>query len=405
MSATGTDHDTHVDDPSNGGSSQANPAKAAKRAEAKDTHSWHVLLGPNLDGKLLCVDSTPGEHGDFFSQLGAIVHTLDLGAPGGHLSPDLWLKRLANHLETDWASAPDAAQFDGFIFHDLAARVLRVGDAELISRLLRAVHRLLKPGGFCYVGFLNSRALFRRTPAGNAGLGPATIRRAFRDAGFAAANFRLHPYLLERDSVLEILPVRGYTSVKNSRLTSERVKEWCYGRFGSQRWAPGYGAVAFKDQAPCSVVDMLARELEKLPEARGGALHMLRAQVLRRKIIFSFGRGDEKYGQLVVVYSRDPQSIDRRAAESAILLRLVKRMPALRDSVPRFVSQGAIGRYQYFALTEFAGMTIDRPSAGTEVAKRNAVAWLSNFHRTTIEWNASPAGELNEVATSFFEHC
>jgi hypothetical protein len=377
--------------------------------EAADSHGWHVLLGENIGGKILCVDFFPGEHSEFFRQLGSEVHSLDLSTITDNFQRSMLVDTLSQILESELSACDGKASFDGFVVHDLTCRILGSITAGSIRRLLLAVFPLLKPGGFCYLGFPNANALFDRRQSGAVErgkrlLGPGAVYRDMVRAGFIPAGIRLHAYLLESETILEILPSRGYTSVKNSIRLRERVKEWCYGRFGARRWAPAYGAIAFKDHTTPSIVERLANQLNQLPEFTGENLQMVRCQVLWRKLIFSFGTDVKKYGQLVVVYSRDPQTIARREAESEVLGRLAHRLPALRKTLPQLITHGTLGVYRYFALSEFAGMTIDRPCPGTEIAKRNAVSWLIMLHRSTAVWCKSSPELFDDLVLNIFGH-
>ena len=378
-------------------------------AVGKDSNGWHVLLGENVTGKLLCVDFLPGEPSEFFRLLGAEVHTLDLSTVVSNSPDESPIDKLSHMLNLDWLVHGEVAGFDGFILHDLASRLLNTLDPSAISRMLLAVHRLLKPGGFCYLGFRNARSLFgqeqRNTIAGGKDmLRPAGVRRLLAGAGFYPAGIRLHAYLLDKGTVIEVLPKRGYTSVKNSNLLREKIKSWCYGRFGSRYFAPAYGAIGYKEQATLSLVERLALQLQLLPEVAGAQLQMMRCQILLGKVVFSFGSDPEKCGRLVVVYSNDALSIARREAESVILNRLAQRLPALSEKLPRFIARGSLGVYHYFALSEFPGMTIDRPCPGAAIAKGNAASWLSTLHQATAEWCKASPEIFDEFVVTLFRH-
>lgn len=378
-------------------------------AVGKDSHGWHVLLGENVSGRLLCVDFLPGEPSEFFRLLGAEVHTLDLSTVVSNSPDESPIDKLSHMLNLDWLVHGEVAGFDGFILHDLASRLLNTLDPSAISRMLLAVHRLLKPGGFCYLGFRNARSLFRQeqrnTIAGGKDmLRPAGVRRLLAGAGFYPAGIRLHAYLLDKGTVLEVLPKRGYISVKNSNMLREKIKGWCYGRFGSRYFAPAYGAVGFKEHAIQSLVERLALQLQMLPEIAGAQLQMMRCQILLGKVIFSFGSDPEECGRLVVVYSNDARSIARREAESAILSRLALRLPVLSEKIPRFIARGSLGVYHYFAISEFPGMTIDRPCPGAAIAKSNAASWLSTLHQSTAERCKASPEIFDEIVANLFRH-
>lgn len=86
--------------------------------EAADSHGWHVLLGENLAGKLLCVDFLSGEHSEFFRQLGSEVHSLDLSTITGNLQRSRLVDSLSQMLESELLACDGIASFDGFVVHD-----------------------------------------------------------------------------------------------------------------------------------------------------------------------------------------------------------------------------------------------------------------------------------------------
>ena len=394
--------DRNAEDPT--ATSPSMTATSFGMVEAEDSNGWHVLLGANLTGTMLCVDFAPAAPSAFFRLLGGAVHSIDLSFRQGHAQPEK-IAELCRLLESNWLVRDGAATIDAFVLHDLEGRILSSHDEINLGRLLQLVYLLLKPGGFCYLGFRNGGALLGAGDGERAQDPPrlATVRKLLVHAGFRRDATRVHPYLLARGCVSEVLPERGYTSVKNSKLWREHVKEWCYGRFGAIRWAPAYGIVAFKDAVTPTLVDRLAQRLQLIPEFASTQLVMTRCQLLWRKVILSFGSAADKYGRLVVIYTRDKQAIGRREAEAGILGKMESRVPALRDKLPRVVAQGDLAGYRYFVLSEFPGMTIDRACPGTEIATRNAVHFLSELHKATAERCTGSQAVVDELIGNLFE--
>lgn len=352
--------------------------------ETSDSQGWHVVLGENLDGRILCVDLPSLSLAGFFRSLGGRTEVIDLASPGQ--SP---AARLCEELEARVARDSEPT-LDGFVMHDLQGLVLNRMDVQGLQRAVRAVRTLLKPTGFCYLGFRNGRVFPNSMRRGVATahaplLNPAQVRALLLEAGFENRHIQMHPYLLSGDAVLEVLPERGYTSVKNSRRWQERLKEWIYGRFGAFRWAPGYGVAAGCHGHPFSSIDRLIAQLSSLPGVGSAAMQMKRCQILPRKVFISLGSGDAREGQVIVVVTRDQQVIARRNVEAGILERLARRVPALSSMLPRVLARGMLGAHHYFVLSEFRGMSIDGPCPGTVTATRNAAGFLTALHVATVQ--------------------
>ena len=360
-------------------------------ADSNDGHGWHILLGDHLAGRVLCVDLTSVATSHFLRALGGDVHSIDLSTADSTEAPEYMMKRLCRALESDTLSRYGESSFDAFLLHDLEGVALHADDEDCLYQLMKTVNRLLKADGVCYLGFRNADVLFSRAANRKRErklLRPSMLRSALVCAGFPSSQTRMYPYTLTEGRVLEILPDRGYTSVKNSRLWREQIKEICYGRFGAKRWAPAYGVVTTKGALRVTRIEQIASRLQELSArsmVESAHMEMMRCQLLWRKVILSYGSGKEKYGSVVVVYTADKQAIARREVEADVLKKLALRVPALRDKLPRAIATGHIDRYRYFVLSEFPGMTIDRPCQGTALATRSAANFLSALHLATAE--------------------
>lgn len=359
--------------------------------EATDSYGWHVVLEGNLAEKarrMLCVEFFSEGVSGFFRWLGARVSTIDLSDATAKASQVSKAEQLCQILEAKLIETGEAG-FDVFVLHDLRGQILNSTDTKLLRRIFHAVNRLLSPDGYCYLGLRNAKAFFDRQ-RDDAGLerkyllSPAEVRVQLVSAGFDPTLTLTYPYLLEDDRVLEVLSERGYVSVKDSTLWRERVKEWCYGRYGAAHLAPGYGIVACKQKIRSSLIDAMATRLGSLPETDVTSMQMMRCQVVPgAKVFLSFGSGKGRNGRYIVVYTCNALSISRREEEAELLRRMAPRVPELALKLPRVISTGNIGVYRYFVISEFSGMTIDRVCPGAQVALRNAAGFLIDLHRLT----------------------
>ncbi len=372
----------------------------------RDAPGWHVILNGNPTGDVLCVDFARSYPSAFFRRMGLDVHAIDLSAPHQVAPAPGECQRLCQYLESKWLLPKGEACIGAFIVHDFDGVLLSIGNENHLNQLLGLVNRLLRPGGYCYLGFRNGASLSGLGPLfrSNKRFRPGEVCDLFANAGFAGTMLRLHPFLLSDDRVFEILSSEGYTSVKNSVLWRERLKEWCYGKSGARRWSPAYGLVASKEYVAPSVIDHLAEVLQSLPVVAPARLEMKKCQLLWRKAIISYGVKEEKYGRLVIVLTDDRQAIARREVEAATLNELTLRLPDLRGKLPQVVSSGNFDTFRYFVLTELPGMTIDRTCPGTQIATRNAVKFLSDFHLATIERNADPSPIRVKQFDALFQH-
>lgn len=352
---------------------------------------WDLLLGEDLTGRVLCVDVGLPEASDAFRLLGAQVNSITLASlDDGEHSAIALIGQIRRALEDALSANEGLPVFDLFVLNDMRGRVLNSRGASGLVGLLKAANKNLKPGGRCYLGFRNTNAIFNHWASSSFRdrkklLSPKQVLEKLTVAGFPPALIQSHPFLLEVDRIVEVLPARGYRSVKNATSWRERIKERCYGGFGANRFAPGYGLVANMAPKSLSFVDALAHRLASLPDVPRNQ-EMLRCQILADgKAFFSFGAGTSRYGQLIVVVTRNRQSVIRRKAEAAILDRLRATLPQLVDRLPRVIDSGSIGQYQYYVYPEFPGMTIEGVVPGVDIAERNAMHFIADLHRMTAE--------------------
>ena len=360
-------------------------------APTSDAPGWHVVLGANPTGQVLCVDFAPSYPSGFFRKAGVDVHAIDLSAIEESVPSVDRCRDLCRHLESEWLKQKGDACIGAFILNDIDGKLLERNGEIHLKQLLCLVHRMLRPGGYCYLGFRNRASLsdLGRLFRNRNRFRPGEMRRLVVSAGFASDLLRVHPFILADERVFEILSSAGYKSVKNSVLWRERIKEWCYGKGGAQRWAPAYGLVVSKEYISPSVIEQLAEKLPAFPSVGSAPLEMKKCQLLWRKAIISYGAKEEQYGRFVIILTDDGQAIARREVEAATLSELALRLPALRGQLPQVVSKGSFGAFRYFVLTELPGMTIDRNCPGTQTATRHAVKFLSDFHVATMERSSS----------------
>ncbi len=358
---------------------------------SNDAPGWFTVLGANPMGDVLCVDFAPSYPSGFFCKAGMDVHAIDFSSNDEHASPIDDCRKLCRQLESEWLIPKGEACIGAFILHDIDGKLLEKNSELPIRQLLCLVNRLLRPGGYCYLGFRNGASLSGLGPLFRNGnrFRPKEVRDLVAIAGFTNNLVRVNPFILEDGRVFEILSDEGYKSVKNSVLWRERIKEWCYGKGGAQRWAPAYGLVVSKEYISPSVIEQLAEKLPAFPSVGSAPLEMKKCQLLWRKAIISYGVKEEQYGRFVIILTDDSQAIARREVEAATLSELALRLPALRGKLPQVVSKGSLGAFRYFVLTELPGMTIDRNCPGTQTATRHAVKFLSDFHVATMERSSS----------------
>ena len=355
--------------------------------DSNDSYGWHVVLGANISGKVICIDFAPSTPSEFFAQFGGEIHSIDLSRNAVNSDPKSPVRRLIDLLESRFFASLKESSVDAFVLHDLAGEVLNSICRSELRNLFTMVNRLLKPEGFCYLGFRNAFSLWRIGSFWRANnlLRPHEMRILLGQAGFDLSGMRMYPYLLDQARVLEVLPTQGYTSVKNSRLWRETVKEWCFGRKGARYYAPAYGLVASKKNVGIPIFQLLAEKIRALPQVGKTQLEMTRCQLLWRKAIISFVTNVDQHGGLVAILTNDPQAIQRRETEAVTLKALAWRLPALQAKFPRAIAQFDMGAYRCFVLSEISGMTIDRACPGTTLATRNAMHFLAEFHVSTIE--------------------
>ena len=358
-------------------------------ANSNDSYGWHVVLGANISGKVICINFAPSTPSEFFAQFGGEIHPIDLSREAVNSDPKSLVRHLTDLLESRYLVSLKESSVDAFVLHDLSGEVLNSTCRSELRNLFTMVNRSLKPGGFCYLGFRNAYSLSRIVSfwRANNRLRPHEMRDLLGQAGFDLSGMRMHPYLLDQARVLEVLPRQGYTSVKNSRLWRETVKEWCYGRKGARHFSPAYGLVASKIIVASPIFEQLAEKIRALPKVGKTRLEMTRCQLLWRKAIISFSTNDDRHGGYVAILTNDPQAIQRREVETVTLKALAWRLPTLHAKLPRVIAQFDMGAYRCFVLSEISGMTIDRACPGTTLATRNAMRFLSELHVATIERN------------------
>jgi aminoglycoside phosphotransferase (APT) family kinase protein len=307
-----------------------------------------------------------------------------------------------------------AEGFDGFVLHDPQARFLHRGNRAALAALLAALPRLLRPGAFVYFGvrhlygYDRLLAWLRVRRNGATRTSPWSARdlaRRLRTLG--VENLVCIPMLLEHERVSEAVPARGYLSVKNRFLPSERLKELVLGRFGARWLAPFYGLVAFSAGGGSSFLDDLLQYLRT--QAIDGVsptaeLSLKRYFVLNGgKVILSLGPRGARQGSLIVILTHDAISAQRRELEAKVLSDLAQLPAALSSRIPRMLHRTRLHGVHCFVLSELPGVTVDAPTAELGRLTRNAAGFLGALHIATREIRRITASSYPALIGAMFQ--
>jgi SAM-dependent methyltransferase len=373
--------------------------------ESYEKDGWHYIL-PDLPSpaSVLCLDARYGLTAGAFAHIGAqvtVIHPCPITARIIQLRlASMGLSSPVIHVPADAAGLPfEDASFDAYIHHDVDGTlgtdrvVARSPFATITPLLANEAHRVLKPDGFAYFGAKNPhgyrewlrRVRGRSTEPRAPGFAPSIgrARRLVRQAGFR--NAVVHPYLVERSRVNEIIPSSGYRSVKNSFLASERLKQIILGRLGSRQFAPAYGMICAKGRQPAMQIEAFSDDLV----ARGimtrdtGQLKFRRYVCLQGKVFVSLGKavgGDE---HIIIVIPKTVKVEEQRKREIEVVNRVRALSPFFLTKVPRLYLELSCRGETYFALSEIRGFTVDRRGPHLERLTRNAVDLLIRFNQIT----------------------
>lgn len=381
---------------------------------------WQILLPPLADRHVLCVDS----QGWLSAVLAARCRALTVLCPTGRGAEVT--RRLAalgmGHVAVRSVepAGPDepAAQarerftralpcpYDGIVVAHTT--VLAAGGtprhvAGLLAQLAQAA---LADDGFMYVECGNRwgvRSAGNLPEPGEAelinrpALSARVVRRALRGAGLA--DVRMHPYLLSRARLEEVLPSQGYVATKNRELRRERIKELLFGRRGARLFAHAYGLVASR-RGLRSVQDQILQHLAvqhagtwpkaseaprpqageaPTPQAGRAAAPLRVTKVLvfhSMKLILVLEAPGQGGAGLVVVVSSDEVVSQRRTQEARVLAALGMLPSDLARMVPRLVDQFNIDGNDCFVLTKLPGLTLEADVPQLPAVTASAVDFL-----------------------------
>lgn len=372
-----------------------------------DKDGWRYIL-PRLPASaaVLCLDARFGTTAAAFAETGASVTAI-------HPCPitirimqhRLAFQNVANvnamHVVPEAVKLPFTdGRFDAYIHHDvsgaLATNPASAGSpfATITSTLLNEICRLLKPDGFAYFGVKNRygytdlQKMLRRPMAEKPWAAPfmsiRRVRRMVRTAGFR--HSRVHPYIVERDRVCEIIPTSGYRSSKNSFLSSEKFKQIILGKLGSRFLAPAYGLVCAKGsmrppQIRTFADDLAAQKImSKLSENHPS---FLRYCTRNGKVFVTLGKTADSDKNVIIVIPKVPCVLVWRRKEIAIVNEVRALSAFLASKLPRRYVESTSGGETYFAFNEIPGITIDRRVPHLERLTRSAVEFLIRFNQIT----------------------
>lgn len=283
-----------------------------------------------------------------------------------------------------------APRFDGLLIHDPEGSLLKRGNFQRISQLLRRLPTLLRPGAFVYLGVRNPHALVRLAALarGQWGIPSLPVNKALRPLRTAQFNnARVHAYLTSGTSLTEVIPQRGYQASKNRERIAERVKELVYGRFASRVLAPAYGIVAYAGPAADSTLDLAMKKVAAAAYYAPTDPPVVKNYLLFQgsKAIVTLGPEATQQHDVVVILSNDELAIERRRVESAVLAELAKLPPAIAKLVPRALDHFVIGRTHCFVVNRLPGVTLDVDSDALDAITERALDFVVDLHRASSQ--------------------
>ena len=362
---------------------------------------WQYLLNPQEgNGSVLCYDCTEGGIALLLTHMYRHVTLI-------HASKD-HLERIRRRVSLEGVTAiryqvvREASDFrtladspyTGFVIHDFEATVFRrgKGDGErpVLHELLAGAREVLSPDGFVYISMRNrlsysilrdgwSNPIYRRC------MTSMSAKRALTSAGFG--DVQAHPFILEGPYVSELVPEGGYLAAKGGFSLVEKFKQIALGRRGSRYFAAGYGLVARKDALPfrSTLERLLNGHAEYGLPIPPGRLELKRYLVLNwGKVILSVGSKLSKYGEYVLVLTRERRPTFHRRREAETLRALAERKLSQGDRIPRFLGEYPVDGAACFVMRTIPGISIDRPGPGLEALTGQAVGFICVFHAETL---------------------
>ena len=395
------------------------------RTMSFDRAGWRFVLEPGPLDRLLCLDTLFGSTALGLSSLCRQLSVIHFNAQFLQVIQDrLHAQGITN---TDYTSLsphrvalpfPDQ-HFDGFILYDLSmAFPWQTADKTTpvpvgLRKLFAEVYRVLKYGGFLYVGVPNrysysrwGKALaWKRSSTGATLAMPwlswRQMRRLVRQVGLQTVQtYRL---VLDDDQLVEVVLERRYRSVKNRFTSKEAVKEILLSEPLGSWVAPAYGLLAFKGTTSANFLNRLLTDLTQrgmLPVQPQEPFVVKRYQIFPGKVILSVGQAHAPYGEKVVVLPLQATVLARLRHEAAILQALARTDVQLASLIPTFYGEGCVHQQQYFVQSELPGVSVDMDGPWLHEVTQHAVQVLRTFHAETAQSHIVD----NAVFTRLFSH-
>ena len=372
-----------------------------------DKDGWrHILPALSASDSVLCLDARFGNTAAAFAETGVsvtVIHPCPVTVR--IIRHRLTSMNIQNveiiHVPPEVTRLPfQDNSFAAFIYHDVAGaleadRVTASSPfSSLTPTLFAETYRVLKSGGFAHFGAKNPFGYTRllqwlQDPFGSLSkttrLSPMQrIQKLIRRAGFT--QLRAYPYVVENDSVYEVIAPSGYRSAKNSLSVSERFKKIILGKIGSRYLATAYGLVCSKERSlprPLErfIDDLCSRKI--LAKTAGNSLGFQRYLSLPGKVIVTLGDAGEDKQNVIIVIPKVSRVLEWRRKEIDIVNEVRAVSPFLASRLPRLYTECSSGDITYFAISEIPGMTIDRRVCHLEQLTDNAVDFLIRFNQIT----------------------
>lgn len=361
---------------------------------------WQYLLDPRAGAApVLCYDCTEGAATLLLSRIFrnvTVIHpdAVHLERIRGRVSGD-GATGVRYHMvrePRDWEGLPDP-EYSGIVIHDIEGAVVRRGPCAYggltFAPLLAGVRGVLSPAGFLYLTMRNRISYSRlrdgfSAPVYERCMTGVAARRALESAGFG--GIKAYPLILEGRYVAEVVPECGYLAAKGGFSPADKFKQVAMGRRGAPLFAGGYGIVARKDGQP--TIGLLERILEGRKEfglpIAAGRMELKRYLSLNwGKVILSVGTKNSRYGDYILVLTREMRPTLHRRREAEILRALAARGLTRGDCIPQFLGEFQVEGVACFVMRTIPGVSVDRPGPGLEGLTTEAVEFISVFHSET----------------------